>query len=304
MASDYVGRKPIFVLGMFLIGLSLMLHPLVDSVTQLILVRVVFALGSAAVTSMLTTLLGDYPTEETRGRAAGLMGLMSGIGALLAVFFFLRIPKWAVAYSPNSGAQFMYWAAGGFMMCSGSILFCGLSDKFVEGNRHSSILVIAKEGFLAGKDLRVSLSYVASVAARGGAILVTTFISLWIVKYETSVLKKSPEDALARAGMISGIAQTLAIVSAPFFGIGADYYSRVGILAIAALCASIGYLWMFFIEDPTGSIIYVAACVVGIGEVGMIVASQLLVATAAPKEVRGSVSGFFGLCGSASILVF
>lgn len=56
--------------------------------------------------------------------------------------------------------------------------------------------------------------------------------------------------------------------------------------AIAAFFASVGYLWMFFLPAPTGSLVYVASCVVGIGEIGMIVSSQLLVAAEAPKQVR------------------
>lgn len=64
-----------------------MVHPLVSTVTELILVRVVFALGASATTSMLTSLLADYPTPQTRGRTAGIMGLMSGIGALAGTLF-------------------------------------------------------------------------------------------------------------------------------------------------------------------------------------------------------------------------
>lgn len=47
---------------------------------------------------------------------------------------------------------------------------------------------------------------------------------------------------------------------------------------------------MFFLPTPTGPLVYVAACVVGIGEIGMIVTSQLLVAAEAPKNVRLVVS--------------
>jgi len=302
IASDYVGRKPIYVIALILIGLSLIIHSEVSTVTQLILVRVVFALGSAAATSMLTSLLADYPTEETRGRVAGLMGLMSGFGALLAVFFFLRIPSWAKQYTTVAGGKIMYWSAGGFILCSASVLFCGLSDKTEKENKHTSILVIAKEGFLAGRNPRIALSYFGSFGARGGSILVTTFLSLWITKYGANHGMK-PEDALARAGMISGIAQTLAIVGAPFFGIGGDYFSRVGLQAVAAVFAAGGYFWIYSLDSPDAGVIYAAACLVGIGEIGMIISSQLLVAAASPKELRGSISGFFSLCGSVSILV-
>jgi hypothetical protein len=69
-------------------------------------------------------------------------------------------------------------------------------------------------------------------------------------------------------------------------GIGADYISHTLCQAIAAFLATIGYLWMFFLPAPTGPLVYVAACMVGLGEIGMIVTSQLLVAAEAPKNVR------------------
>jgi len=49
--------------------------------------------------------------------------------------------------------------------------------------------------------------------------------------------------------------------------------------------------------------IYIAICVVGIGEIGMVVSSQVLLATVAPVRVRGAVSGLFGLTGSISVLI-
>jgi MFS family permease len=150
ISSDYLGRKPIYVIGFFLIGarsflrtilrpnlLSLMIHPLVTTVTELILIRVVFALGASATTSMLTSLLGDYPADETRGRTAGLMGLMAGVGALIGVFFFLRLPSWTNG-GPRVDGQIMYWATGGTILVSASILFCGLSDNIVESNKVGS----------------------------------------------------------------------------------------------------------------------------------------------------------------------
>lgn len=129
-----------------------MVHPSVTTVTELILVRAVFALGASATTSMLTSLLGDYPTDQTRGRTAGIMGLMSGIGALvgilsillnystfrLGVFVFVRIPTW-VNGGPHVDGQIMYWAAGGTILISASVVFCGLSDKIVKENKVSNV---------------------------------------------------------------------------------------------------------------------------------------------------------------------
>lgn len=47
----------------------------------------------------------------------------------------------------------------------------------------------------------------------------------------------------------------------------------------------------------------VAAVAVGLGEIFMIVSAQVLIASEAPRGVRGSVSGLFSLLGSVSILV-
>jgi hypothetical protein len=44
--------------------------------------------------------------------------------------------------------------------------------------------VIIKEGFLAARDPRICLSYFASFAARGDAIIITSILSLWISTYE------------------------------------------------------------------------------------------------------------------------
>jgi len=49
--------------------------------------------------------------------------------------------------------------------------------------------------------------------------------------------------------------------------------------------------------------VYVAVCIVGLGEIGMVVSSQILIAAEAPEETRGAVSGFFSLSGSISVLV-
>jgi len=139
------------------------------------------------------------------------------------------------------------------------------------------------------------------MAARGDAIIITSFLALWVNKWEID--RGTPEEAIAAAGVITGIAQTVALIFAPAFGIASDYIDRTLCQTIAAFVAVLGYLWMFFLSDPTGTVAKIAVCFVGIGEIGVIVTSQILVASEAPKEIRGSVSGFFGLAGSISILV-
>ncbi|KAJ3289610.1 hypothetical protein HDU79_003914 [Rhizoclosmatium sp. JEL0117] len=58
----------------------------------MIAMRLVFAVGGGAASSMLVAVLADYAEDRFRGRMAGLVGLCSGCGALLALFLFMPLP--------------------------------------------------------------------------------------------------------------------------------------------------------------------------------------------------------------------
>jgi MFS family permease len=111
-----------------------------------------------------------------------------------------------------------------------------------------------------------------------------------------------PKAALARAGVVSGIAQTCALIFAPFVGALADKLTRLMTVFWSAVIALAGYYMMFAINEPIGPEIIIAAILIGCGEVGMIVSSQILVAVEAPPTSRGAISGFYGLCASLGIL--
>lgn len=69
----------------------MMLHPAASTFGGLIAIRLVFAVGAAASVCMLTAILADYPTSESKGRVTGVVGLMTGCGALLGNFLFLTV---------------------------------------------------------------------------------------------------------------------------------------------------------------------------------------------------------------------
>jgi MFS family permease len=166
---------------------------------------------------------------------------------------------------------------------------------------HSSLIDIVSEGLAAARNPRIALAYLAGFASRGDAVAITSFLALW-VSSDARAHGLNPDDALARAGMISGIAQTLAIIGAPFVGILSDRIDRALCLTLSATWAMLAYALLFSLNAPTGVLIYVASVAVGLGEIFMIVSAQVLIASEAPTRVRGSVGGCFGLLGSASIL--
>ncbi|KAJ3107851.1 hypothetical protein HDU97_003199, partial [Phlyctochytrium planicorne] len=94
IASDLLGRRIVYVSGFVIMSLALGFYTFAGNVyPQLLLLRLLFAVGGAAASSMLTAVLSDYATDKDRGKSSGLVGLVSGLGALLALFVFLRLPS-------------------------------------------------------------------------------------------------------------------------------------------------------------------------------------------------------------------
>jgi hypothetical protein len=146
----------------------------------------------------------------------------------------------------------------------------------------------------ARHDKRLILSYLSGMAARGDSSVLTVFLSLWITTYVKNG-GGSDSEGSKQAGMITGIAQTVALVCALVFGKVCDRLNRSLSAAVLAAIAAGGYAFMACLTVPNGTSAYLAACLVGAGEMGAIVSSQALVCDAAPEEARGAVGATFGL---------
>jgi MFS family permease len=66
--SDKIGRKPIYASAFLIIALGYILYPLAQNTDQLILFRLVFAVGFACNTAMLPSVSNDYPQEPARAK--------------------------------------------------------------------------------------------------------------------------------------------------------------------------------------------------------------------------------------------
>jgi Na+/melibiose symporter-like transporter len=154
----------------------------------------------------------------------------------------------------------------------------------------------------ARHDKRLLLSYLSGMAARGDSSVLTVFLSLWITTYVKSN-GGSDSEGSKQAGMITGIAQTVALICALVFGKVCDRLNRSLSAAVLAAVAAGGYAFMACLTVPNGTSAYLAACLVGAGEMGAIVSSQALVCDAAPEEARGAVGATFGLFGSLGVLL-
>ena len=305
--SDRFGRRPITGFGFLVMSAGIALYPHARDVTELLFVRLAYAVGLAAVTTTIVALVADYVRDESRGRATGLQGVMNGVGAMICVFLLLQLPailQKSGATAHEAGIQ-TYSLVALVSLLTGILMLFGLKPGAARAqSEHSeSLISITRNGLNAARDPSIALAYGASFVARGNLMIVGTFFTLWVTNYGTAEMGMSRAEALARAGMIVGIAQGCALMGAPLFGILADKITRIRALIIALLVSAIGYGSTIFIHDPFTTGMIVCAVLIGLGEIGCIITSGVLVAQQAPKSHRGAVIGFFTLSGAVGILV-
>ena len=362
------GRKFVYMIGFLFMGIGLFLYTFAETIWQLIIYRIIFAIGAASTSSMLTAIVGDYVKNKDRGKASGLLGLASGLGAVVSALACLKIPLWIQSADPTISTgqagmiAFMIMAFFCIIaMCALMIFFkgrifpicdskqereatrremaessdCEEEDDEERFNIKKSFIRfknIIWEGLFVAPAKRPSLilAYISGFVARGDSILITTFITLWVSQQMIDIHDSSKADATARGGTISGICQTFALIAAPFVGIFADLrfrrkknqdveqqpeqeddfktdfvrkMSRLIVMAIVSAISGVGYTMLSFLTDVTGGFVYLPIALIGIGEIGVIICSQILVTAESPSKVRGSVSGIFTLFGAAGILV-
>jgi MFS family permease len=162
----------------------------------------------------------------------------------------------------------------------------------------------------------VALSYAAAFVARADLAVAGVFLPLWLTKHHTGLIpdglgeaeQLAALDAAAAAGVDAG-GKLIAIVGgcglmfAPVIGILCDRIDRVTALAIGLAFNVVGYGLTFFVDAPEGAMISIAAAVIGCGQVGGVISSQVLIQQQAPAAYRGSVIGAFGTSGALGIMV-
>lgn len=300
--SDKTGRRTVYALGLLLGAVGIAIFPLASTVVMLYLARMVFAAGSNAANTMSNTLLADYIDNKDRGKAMGFTAMSGGIGALLTVFFFLRLP----AMLENSGlttenaGRYTYWIVAGLGLVATLIIWRGLLGKSqAQAEEKRSFLKIVQDALQAArKDAGISLAYGVNFVASGAVTVVGTFFSLWIVTYGTTTGGLTSAEALSRAGMILGISQMMGLVASPMFGVLADRIPRTLAVSIATGAIALIYALTLLISDPLSGMMIVLGLFIGFVQTSGLITGGALIAQQSPEAVRGSVMGFYGFCGA------
>jgi MFS family permease len=302
--SDRVGRRTVYVLGFLVTGLAYAAYPFADDTGQLLIYRLIFGVGVAALGGMLATVLADYPVDKDRGKLTGISFLLNAVGALLFFVVLSGLPQilQAAGLSEVWAGRASYLTAAAICVISAIVMFGLKPGRPDQVSERLPLARLVRQGLAAGRKPRIALAYAASFAARADLVIVALFLALW-VQNAAIADGYTAAEAAARQGALFGVVQGCAMLWAPFFGWLADKIDRVTLVIVAIVLSVVGYGWMGLIPDPNEPAAFGAGALLGIGQASGILASQVLIGQEAPGPIRGAVIGMVGFFGAVGILV-
>jgi MFS family permease len=304
--SDKIGRKPIWVGAFLVFALGYFLYPLAESPEQLLLFRMIFAVGLAANTAMLPLVANDYPAENSRGKMISVCFMLNGLGFIILMTPLRELSgvfEGLTDGDPEQTARLWIWTAASVCLFVSTGLMLGLkAGSPAQLKKRDPLLSTLKIGVHAAKKLRVALAYVAAVVARGDMAVLSAFFVLWLTQ-EGIAAGMDTGEATRNAIKFYIFIQVFALLWLPILGYILDRIDRVAGLAIAMVLAGGGYSSLFLLDDPLSSQMWFCAVLIGMGEISANLASLTLIGSEAPVKGRGAVLGLFSLCGAVGILI-
>ncbi|CAN3360707.1 hypothetical protein DICA3_D13498 [Diutina catenulata] len=327
------GRKPHrVIMGGFglvsvaLIGYAKWSHPLM----LVFLHRAVFALGVTSAMTMVTVVLNDIVTvtESDPGKLSSVVGIASGCGAIFAVSAFTTLPvrlgHW-FDIGEQSAISAAYAILAGFSVIS--LVCVALVGRNYRQNDSRDSQASSQDptrywkrimlGYEAAKDdRRAQLALIGGFVARSSSVANAVFIPMVVYKWFSDQGEcKLPEggglldrfscaQGFKFAAILTGVSQTVALISAPVWGIAVDRYSSrlaSGVCATIGIIASVGFST---VSNPKSVMAFVWVSFLGVAQLGAIISSMSTIsALRSPSQpVIGTISGFYSLCGSVGIL--
>ena len=299
---------------------------------QLLLVRLLFSVGGAATSTMVTAILpslvtaGRYQgaTESTirplpsnghepsisseltvtpkrlqdridmphshshssPAQVAGVVGIFTGCGALLALGFFLRLPELIqqTGIDPRQALADSYYCVGTLSLIVSSVCYIGLRRLSGEEGKGWRALIhgaamekpsgssrstpsswasLSESLTMGFRNPLLGLGYLGGFVARASSVGLSLFVPLFVNAYYISTgrcneagqspqaVKESCRGAYVLAAELTGTSQLVALICAPAFGFLADRYCRFNkALLFSAFLGVLGYVALAILKSP------------------------------------------------------
>lgn len=282
--SDRVMKRTVIAISLVIMGVMVIVYPYMPTVYPgLLLIRLVYSIGTAGTTCMMAAMMTEV-IHGQGGMVSGIIGICSGLGAIFASFVLVDIPVKLVYVAPTTSdtIRYTYVIIGSVTTALGFLLWRGMpANRF--GRRltfYELVIVRLRDGFSAARDPRVALGFASSFFARADEVIITNFISLWITQYyiDTGVCSADRVCYAAQGstGTLTGIAQSFALISAPFFGIGSEYLPKEIPLLIAGIVGACGTIPFSFSIDPSSKASMAFIVLTAIGQYGKSLKNKVL----------------------------
>lgn len=334
---DRIGRKPVVFIGLTSMAIGIALCPYIGNGTVFplfVIARAIYANG--AIACIVVPLLADYVDYETKGRAAGLLVILAGLGAVFSSIYCLSLTG-----TITMGQQYVYLAIAVWVV--GVIVALGLKGGPYHKNLYydpkaeqamqnltnsstrlqDSIAVNSHpltesdasdvpeekglfknfvQGIHQAKNEWILIGYIISFLSRGDTGVLSFTMVIWAsVYYPPDPTDQT--DAANQAYMLSGIAYVVLLLTALFFGFFSDKYSKFKLLVVVYVSTIIGMVLLIVSGGPTNALAYVSMVFVGIGVAGYELFSLQLVQKYSNTKVRGSVNAMSSLIGVIGLVV-
>jgi len=304
--ADRVGRRPVLTFGLITVGIGWGLYPFATTTTELLVYRLIYAIGAAATAGTLATLVNDYPLETSRGKLIGITSATNTLGTMFVSGVIGRIPDFLAqrGYDPVTGGRAMFLAGAGLCILAGLLAARWLAPGTPAGRgERPSPAALFTSIARALANPRIGLAYAGALVARSDVVVKGLFLALWAVHAGRDA-GLNPGQAMARFGTMIVIMYIVALVAAPLFGWFIDRVHRVTAMIVALATAAAGYLSMRWLTSPLDFDMIPLLILLTLGTGFMVKAAMALIGQEAPVAERSSVIAGSSVCGAFGILIF
>jgi MFS family permease len=303
--SDRFGRRAVYVAGFLALATGYMLYPHATSLAELSVYRIVCAIGVGAATGMLATVIADYAVEPDRGKLVAIVGILNGLGVVIAALFVGKLPAVfaGMGYSVHMAGVATMAVVAAVTLLSAAVLAAGLKPHDGSRTAKQPLRQSLATGFRAGvQDREIALAYASAFVARGDLAIIGLFTIAW-GKQAAIAQGMTTADAIAAGSVPFVVAQSAALMWPLVLIFVLDRIDRVKALALCMGLGAAGYVATIFITDPLGTAALPLFCLLGIGQISAFLGAQSLINKAAPAADRGAIVGTYNFAGAVGILI-
>lgn len=283
--------------------------------------------------------------NKKHGKLSALLGVSTGLGAVFSVSFFLTLPVKLSDHNSDltraGSVKLAYVILSGFALIAAVVVFLFAYDNAKSRKEHGDIeaelarelsyFELLKQGLEASKNnRRVQLAYVSTFVSRSTTVANAVFIPLMVFKYYSengqcsgsvlesanTPLKDDCYDGYVFLAILTGVAQTVALISSPLWGVLVDS-KRLGCLMTLLTASVSGMIGAYGLclasigdggYDPRNALCFILVSFIGLSQIGTIIASMSLISSvgltveSAEHKVIGSISGCSSVFGGIGIL--